>query len=101
MPGQAQLVTQCHQIVEAVPRADQREGDIVTAELVHHDVGGPHDDVDAVLRAHDADVGGEELAAPALLRVGLAALQPLRVRAGADDRDVAGALPLRFIAISR
>ena len=68
--GQAQLVPQRHQVVEAVALADQREGDVVAAHLMHHDVGGPHHDVDAVLRSHDADVGGEEPPAPAQLRVG-------------------------------
>ena len=68
-PGQAQLVAQRHQLVEAVARADQRERDVVAAELVHHDVGGPHHDVDAVLRPHDADVGGQEPAAAAQLGV--------------------------------
>ena len=68
---QAELVAQRHQVVEAVPGTDQREGDVVAAELVHHDVGGPHHDVDAVLRAHDADVGDEVPAAAAQLGVGL------------------------------
>ena len=90
VPGQAQLVAQRHQVVEAVARADQGEGDVVAAELVHDDVGGPHSDVDAVLRAHDADVGGQEPAAPAQVGVRLAAPQPLRIRSGPDDRDVRG-----------
>ena len=66
--GQAELVPQRDQLVEAVARADQREGDVVAAELVDHDVGGPDHDVDPVLRAHDADVGHEEPAPPAQLR---------------------------------
>ena len=92
MPGEPQLIAQRHQVVEAVARADQGEGDVVAAELVHDDVGGPHHDVDAVLRAHDADVGGQEPAAPAQVGVRLAAPQPLGVGSGADDGDVRGAL---------
>ena len=42
--------------------------------------------VDAVLRAHHADVGGQEAAPAAQLRVGRAAPQPVRVRAGAHHR---------------
>ena len=92
MPGQAQLVTQCHQIVEAVSRADQREGDVIAAQLMDHDVRGPHHDVDSVLRAHDTDVRREETAAPAQLGTGLAAPQMLWIRAGADHRDVSRGL---------
>src|SRR5262249_14137233 len=69
--GQAQLVTQDHQLAEAVSRADQREGNVVAAELVHHDAGGPDHDIDTVLRSHDADVGGEETATAAQLGAGL------------------------------
>ena len=47
----------------------------VAAELVHHDVGGAHHDVDAVLRAHHADVGGQEPAPAAQFGIGLAALE--------------------------
>ena len=74
------------------PEPIKRERDVVAAELVHDDVGGPHHDVDPVLRSHHADVRGQVPAAPALRRVGLAAPQPVRVGAGADDRDVAGGL---------
>ena len=35
--GQAELVAQRHQVVEAVARADQGEGDVVAAQLVHDD----------------------------------------------------------------
>ena len=102
VPGQAQLVAQRHQLVEAVARADQREGDVVAAELVHHDVGGPHHDVHAVLRAHDADVRGQVPAAPALApgpagpRWSLSGSGPVRTTVTSP-----GALPLRSIAISR
>ena len=95
MSGQAQFVAQRDQLVEAVARADQREGDVVAAEFVHHDVSGPDHDVDPVLRSHDADVGGEELSPATLGRVGRAALAGVRVRAGADDGDVGRRLPLR------
>ena len=98
---QPQLVAQCDQLVEAVTRADQRERDVVAAELVHDDGGRPHDDVDTVLRAHDADVRGQVTAAPAQLRVGRAAAQLFRVGARADDRDVAGRLAAARIAMSR
>ena len=47
------------------------------------------DEVDAVLRAHDAEVGDEVPPAAAQLGVGGRAAQPLGVRAGADDGDVA------------
>src|SRR5262245_46406634 len=59
---------------------------------MHHDVGGPYHDVDAVLRSHDADIGGEKPPAPAQLGGGGATSQPLGIRAGADDRDVSGRL---------
>ena len=68
--------------------------------LVDHDVGGPHDDVHAVLRPHDADVGGEELAgrgaAPALPgpRLSLSGSGPVRTTVTS-----AGALPLLLMAI--
>ncbi len=45
----------------------------------------PSGDVDAVLRAHDAEVGHEVLAAAAQRQDRLAAPQPLRVRPGAHD----------------
>ena len=64
----------------------------VAAELVHHDVGGAHHDVDAVLRSHHADVRGQEPVPAAQLGVGRAALELVRVRAGADDGDVARGL---------
>ena len=92
MPGQAQLVAQCHQVGEAVSRADQREGDVIAAQLIDHDARGPHHDVDSVLRAHDTDVRGEETAAPAQLGTGLAAPQMLWIRARADHRDISGRL---------
>ena len=84
VPGQAQLVAQGDQVVEAVPGADQREGDVVAPELVDHDVGGPHHDVDSVLRAHDADVGGQEPCGPG------AAPGSARRAAGARDRGRSG-----------
>ena len=40
-PRQPQLVTQRHELVETVSRADQREADVVTAEFTDDDVGGP------------------------------------------------------------
>ena len=92
VPRQAEFVTQCYQVVVAVSRADQREGDVVAAELVDHDVGRPDHDVHAVLRAHDTDVGDEEPAAAAQVRVGLTGLQPPQVRPGTDDRDLVGPL---------
>ena len=90
--GQAQFVTHRHQIAEAVTRADQRERDVITAELMDHDADGAHNNVDAVLRPHDTDVGGQEPAAAAQLRARLATPQPLRVRAAADHRYLAGRL---------
>src|SRR5262249_9323917 len=77
---------------EAVPRADQRESDVIATELVDHDIGRPDHDVYPVLRAHDADVGGEKPAAPPQLRERLAATQPLHVWPGTDDCDVPGPL---------
>ena len=47
-------------------------------QLVHDDVGGPQDDVDTVLRAHHAEVGDQEAAAPAQFRVA----GPRRSRSG-------------------
>jgi hypothetical protein len=90
--GQAQFVAEPHQLGEAVSRADQRESDVRSAKFAHHDVRRPHHDVDAVLRAHDADVRGEEPAPAAKRGLGRDTPQALRVRAGADDRDVVGGL---------
>ena len=55
-------------------------------------LGRSHHDVDAVLRAHHADVGGQVTAAAAQLGLRRAALQPVRVGAGPDDGDVSGRL---------
>jgi hypothetical protein len=90
--GQAEFVAQPHQFGEAVSRADQREGDVGAAEFAHHDVRRPHHDVDAVLRAHHADVRDEEPAPAAQRGLGRDTPQALRVRASADDRDVVGGL---------
>ena len=96
--GQAQLVAQRDQVVKAIPGSDQRERDVVAVQFVHDHVGSPDDVVHAVLRPHDADVGGEEPAPPAQLGVGRAASQPLRIGPGAHDGDVLGNLPLRVSA---
>ena len=56
------------QVVEAVARADERERDVVAAQLVLQVGGGPHGVVDAVLRAHHADVDDEVLAPAAVAR---------------------------------
>ena len=101
----AELVPQRHQFVEAVAGTDQREGDVIPAELVHDDVGGPHHDVHAVLRAHDADYAARysrprrELgsAAPRLSRSGSGPVRTTVTSAGrlAAPRD--GDLPVGVV----
>ena len=81
MAVQLEFVSERHELVEAVARADDREGDVLTAQVMHHDVGGAHHDVDAVLRAHDADVRGEELPAAPQFGVFGTALELVRVPA--------------------
>jgi hypothetical protein len=76
MVSQAEHIAQGHQVAEAVARTDEREGDVLSSEIIDHDVGRTHDDVHAVLGSHDADIGGEMPAAPAKLRAIGTALQP-------------------------
>ena len=52
---EVELVAERDELVEAVAGPDQREADVVASELVDDDVGRPHDEVDAVLRSHDAE----------------------------------------------
>src|SRR5215472_16345339 len=75
-------------IVDTSFRGFFGSGDSPTAELEHEDVGGPYDDINAVLGSHDADVRGEEPPAPAKFWACLPTLQSLRVRSSAHDRDV-------------
>ena len=101
MVRSAQLIPQCHQLAEAVARADQRERDVVAPHLVNHDSGRSHYDVDTVLRSHHADVSGEKPPpAPEFRfpgpRLSLPGSGPVRTTVTS-----AGALPLRVMATSR
>ena len=91
--GETELVAAADQVVVAVAGPHERERDVVAPEPVDHDVGGAEREVDAVLRAHDAEVGHQVAATAAQIGYRLAPAQPLGVRPGAHDADVLGRLP--------
>ena len=57
--GESELVAPTDEVVVAVAGPHERERDVVAPHVVHHDVGCAEGDVDAVLRAHDPEVGHE------------------------------------------
>ena len=85
---QSELVAQRHDLVVAVARAHEGEGDVLATEVVY-DVGcGPDRQVDAVLGAHDADIGDEVPPAAPQRRDGGRPTQALVVGAGTHHGDL-------------
>jgi hypothetical protein len=82
-----------HEVVEAVPGSEQREVHVIPPQLVDEHRHGAEQDVDPVLRPHDAEVA-EQMALPsAQRRLGVAGPHGARVGPVAHHRHVLRTAP--------
>ena len=84
--GEVEAMAQRDQVVEAVAGPDEGEADVATSESVHDVIGHLQDEVDAVLRPHHTQVGGQmRPGAPKISVPPPCDVSRRQIRARADD----------------